>query len=309
MLLTLTASSLRSMLTASKGGKPRLALTDLPAYARDTLGLNGLNLSTDMLRGMRPEQIESLRERADRAGCACLLLIESSPQPLSDPGAAGDAAIERLARVAKAASLLGCNALAVSPSGPDDPTLIAPTALRLRKVIEVAEKLELSVLAAPTPGLLGTPERVTELLKKVGGFRVGTFPDFQAAAASADPSNYLRRLTPYASVVSATTLRWVSATAAATAAAVPAEKPAPKSRSKAGAAAAAAAAPGSDDGDYETPVRHEPYDLAPLVKALTSVGYDATLAVDYRGTGDATLGVLRSRRALEGLLQQAAGEE
>jgi hypothetical protein len=39
------------------------------------------------------------------------------------------------------------------------------------------------------------------------------------------------------------------------------------------------------------------------VNAVTAVGYDGTLAIEYRGTGDATLGVKRTRQALESLLR------
>jgi hypothetical protein len=110
----------------------------------------------------------------------------------------------------------------------------------------------------------------------VGGFRVGTFPDFQAAASVPDPVAYLRRLTPYAAVVSASTLKFAPDKAAGKAAA----------------------------DDEESGVwKHQPYDLEPLVAAILSVGYDGTLAVEYRGTGDAKVGVMRSRQALERLLE------
>jgi len=54
--------------------------------------------------------------------------------------------------------------------------------------------------------------------------------------------------------------------------------------------------------DDEASVKHVSYELEPLVKAILSVGYDGTLAVEFRGTGDAKLGVMRSRRALERFL-------
>jgi hypothetical protein len=85
---------------------------------------------------------------------------------------------------------------------------------------------------------------------------------------------YLRRLTPYASVVSASTIKFAA-----------------------------------EKGDESTgPLPHGPYELAPLVEAILSVGYDGTLAIDYRGTGDAKLGIIRSRVALERLLAVAPEE-
>jgi sugar phosphate isomerase/epimerase len=239
------------------------------------LGLHGLNISTELLTGLTRDRIERLRERADKAGCACLLLIESEPQPLGSANEdAGAAAVERLNRVVQASHVLGCSVVALRAKGEDNSESFQRTVDRLRKVVERAERLELNVLVAPTEGLTATPERVTELIKKVGGFRVGTFPDFQAAAASADPVAYLRRLTPYAAVVSASTVKFA----------------------------------GGKEGDGDDPGAHSPYDLAPLVQAIQSVGYDGTLAIEYRGTGDAKMGVIRSRVALERLLTVAPEE-
>lgn len=284
MLLTLSATSLRSMLTPAKDGKARLPLLELPEYTRQVLRLHGITLSTDLLAGLTRDQLERLRERSDKAGAACLLLVETEPQSFggaTDSGAAP--AVDRLQRVIEAGHLLGCNAVAVRIAGPDDAETLQRTADRLRKAVRRAERLELNVLIAPTTGLTSTPDRVTELIKKVGGFRVGTYPDFQAASASGDPESYLRRLTPYAAVVCASTVKFAS----------------DKS--------------GADDGDVdgEEPrklPRHTSYELQPLVDAITAVGYDGTLAIEYRGTGDATLGVKRTRLLLEGLLQQESGE-
>lgn len=277
MLLTLTATSMRSAMAKGRAGdkKPKLDLLDLPAFAREELGLHGLNLATELLAGVTRDRIERLRERADKAGCACLLLIESDPQPLGEQAeASGGGAVERLHRVVQAAHVLGCSAIALRAVGTDDPAVFQRTVDRLRKVVERAERLELNVLIAPMAGLTSTPERITDLIKKVGGFRVGTYPDFQAAAASTDPIGYLRRLTPYASVVCAATLKFK----------------------------------GEKDADPNEPAPHEPYDLTPLVEAILSVGYDGTLALDYRGTGDAKLGIIRSRVALERLLAVAPEE-
>jgi hypothetical protein len=52
-------------------------------------------------------------------------------------------------------------------------------------------------------------------------------------------------------------------------------------------------------------LRHEPYDLFPLVEAIAAVGYDGPLAVDYRGTGDLTEGIIKSRDTLLALILRA----
>jgi hypothetical protein len=42
-----------------------------------------------------------------------------------------------------------------------------------------AEKREINLLLMPTTGLLASPEKVTEIIKAVGGFRIGVLPDFR----------------------------------------------------------------------------------------------------------------------------------
>lgn len=273
MLLTLSAICLRSLLVPGRTGKVKLDLLDLPRVAREELGLHGLNLSTSLLAGVSREGLERLRERADKAGCACLLLIESDPQPFGDASeAAGAAAIERLQRVIQAGHFLGCSCVAVKlAGGSPESEVFARTIERLRRAVERAERLELNVLLSPHEGLTKSPEKVTELIKKVGGFRVGTFPDFQAAAASADPVAYIRKLTPYAAAVCASTVKFA--------------------------------------GEDKQRIEHTAYDVEALVHAVMSVGYDGTLAVEYRGTGDAKLGVIRSREVLERFLSDDSPDE
>jgi sugar phosphate isomerase/epimerase len=258
------------MLTAGRGKKPKLDLLDLPSFARETLGLAGMNLSTDLLAGADRSRLEGVRERADRSSCACLLLVEADVQPFGatqEKASAG--ATERMLRVVEAAHILGCSAAAVRIDAADDDATFLRVATRLKPVMEKAEKLDINLLISPTKGLTGRPERVTELLKKVGGFRIGTYPDFATASESKDPAAYLQRLTPYATAVSASTMKFVTS---------------------------AGAEPG--DEDLDTPVKHQPYDLRPLVEAVISVGYDGPLALDYRGTGDVTMGLIRSRDAI-----------
>ena len=99
MLLTLSASCLKSMLVTGRGKKPKLDLLDLPSFARDTLGLSGLNLSTDLLVGADRSRLEGVREKADRASCSCLLLVESDVQPFGASGEkTGLGATERMLR-------------------------------------------------------------------------------------------------------------------------------------------------------------------------------------------------------------------
>ncbi|MEM1071997.1 MAG: hypothetical protein AAGB48_00185 [Planctomycetota bacterium] len=206
MLLTLHAASVRGLLAPSRG-KPKLTLSDLPKFARQELDMNGLNLTTDLLKGATRSTLEALRETADKQRCACLLLIEPEPLRLADESdEVGGQGVDRAKRVLTAASLLGCNAAAIGVESADEDDFVDFAADRFRQIVETADKLDMSILIAPREGLTKQPERVTELIKKVGGFRVGTLPDFAEAVQADDPAAYLRKLVPYASVVCATTV-------------------------------------------------------------------------------------------------------
>lgn len=281
MLLTLSTSSLRPLLA---GRHPKLRLGDLPTYAREELGLHGLNLSTDLLKGASRETLEGLRERADKAACACLLLIESDPQPIASLNdSKGDNALERTERVLNAAHLLGCNAAAIRMTGEDSEEAFDLAIERLKMALDTAERLELNLLIAPEGGFTGDPERVTELIKKVGRFRLMTFPDFAAAAQSDDPAGYLRRLAPYAGAVGASTIRFATEPAAR--------------EDEDGMQAWGDLAPDA--------VEHTGYDLRPMLDAVRSVGFDGSLGLDYRGEGDVTIGLLMSRAAIESAIEEA----
>lgn len=335
MLLTLSASALRSLLMPQgKAKRPKMDLLDLPTFARQTLNLHGLSLSTDLLAGADRSRLEALRERADKAGAAVLLLSETSAQPFGTSPADAEAAAERTRRVIEAGQILGASAVSLPLQAKDDPKVMELVAERLKKVMERAERMDMNVLIAPSTGLTATPDKVTDLIKKVGGFRIGTFPDFQTAAAASDPLAYLRRLTPYATAVCASTVKF-------------ADKPeeiAPPVKRPAGGAAGAGlgkleellakvvggkppaadeeedeedlsaleadlAADDDDDDEEAGPIlvpRHEAYDLRAMVLAVASVGYDGPLSIDYRGSGDVTLGIERSRDALAAALVHAA---
>lgn len=272
MLLTLTASCVRGLLgsgTKGKKGAAKLDLLDLPRFVREELLLSGLNLSTDLLAGANRARLEGIRERADRASCACLLLIENEPQDLVGESAAGAA---RLVKVVEAGHILGCTAVAVKIAAKDQDDVLVKVAAKMRPVMERAEKLDMNLLIAPHTGLTERTERVTELLKKVGGFRVGTFPDFEAASKSKDAGAYLHRLTPYATVVSASTVEFA----------------------KVGKKDEESSLEAFEKGSWT----HKTYDLRAYAAAIRAVGYDGPLGIDYRGSGDVIVGVKRSREAL-----------
>lgn len=273
MLLALAARSLRSMLV---GKDASLTLTDLPRFAHEQLGLHGLMLSADLLAGRTRDDLARLRDAADRARCSCLVLLEEDPQKLA--AADGSAADERIRRVMAAASLLGCNAAGVAIDAPDTPEALDRVADRLKRLMGEAEQREINLLIMPGPlgkGLTSSPERLTELLKKIGGFRVGTMPDFAHAAKAEDMPAYLRKVTPYASAVIGSTLGFKALD--------------------------------GELADERAIIEHDGFDLAAAVEAIAAVGYDGAVGLDYRGAGDLSMGLRRSREAFSLAMEGKGG--
>ena len=180
MILTLNVDCIGSLIANPKGrGEGTLSLGDVGSFAAGELGLAGLSLPTRLLTGIDRAGLESLRERYDKARCSCLQLVESGELFLANPDVdACEASLNRVTRVMQAAHYLGCNSAAIRVTGDDSDNSLSATAQALRRVIPLAERLELNLLIAPHDGLTSSPERVTDLLKRVGGFRLGTFPDF-----------------------------------------------------------------------------------------------------------------------------------
>jgi hypothetical protein len=50
--------------------------------------------------------------------------------------------------------------------------------------------------------------------------------------------------------------------------------------------------------DAEAPT-HTTFDIVPMLAAIKAVGFEGTLAIDYKGPEDGTLGVLKGRDAIE----------
>jgi sugar phosphate isomerase/epimerase len=294
MMFSLNVNSIRDVL--KRKGKRAVAVVDLPRYTHEHLGLRALNLTTDLLKGMGQSDLERIRDNGDKCGCTCLMLAEPDAIALADPKeSVGEKGIDRMTRVIKAASLLGCNAVSLSIKAKDSEQTFDLAVERMRQILEVADKIDINVLISPMAGLTSDAERVTQMVKAIGGFRIGTNPDFAAAAATGDPVSYLRKLTPYATVVNASTMGF--------------EEPEPdaealeKAEGLTGLDALAAELEAMSD---DLPPVHTGYDLDPLVGAIKAVGFDGNIALDYRGGGDGTLGVLQSRDAIESALLAVA---
>jgi len=258
MLLTLSAGSLRSRL--AKPGKNGMTVFDLPAFTIKELKLHGLNLEASMLQKWTLQDLDRLRDCADKVACPCLVLVEDTALRLADPEyKVRQAAADRILRLAVAANRLGCNALGIHCEAPDTADALDLAADELKEIMPAVERLEINVLIAPHPGLTQTTEKLTTLIKRVGGFRIGSLPSFGAAAELGDgnPTECLRKLAPYAGAIHATV-----------------------------------------EGFNKKGV-HKGFDLATCVKAIRSVGFLNTLAIDYVGKDDPVANIEMARDLLQ----------
>lgn len=198
MLITLSVNSLTDRL---KGRHPKMTLFEVPRFTLDEFSIHGLCLQTSFLSGWDANQIDRLRDEADRVGCPWLTLVEQDAHDLVSDRRAEDA-IARMDRVLRVGHRLGCSSVAmgVKAKAEADHDLVAE---RLKQIVTAAERLELNLLLVPQEGLTETPEQLTGMIRTVGGFRIGSMPDFEVASKTADAEGYLRSLTPYASAVCA----------------------------------------------------------------------------------------------------------
>jgi hypothetical protein len=202
MLLTLATGSLRSLIGDGEG---QLTLFEVPDFAVRQLQLRGLNIQASMLAGWSLEDLDRLRDRADKAACPCLVLVEDTPLPFGSKSVTErENAAERTRRLAVGANRLGCNALALRIEARNDEASFERTAQALKEIMPTIERHELNVLLCAHEGLTAVPERLTDLIKKIGGFRIGSLPSFEDAARTGSTIDALRKLAPYAGAIHAT---------------------------------------------------------------------------------------------------------
>lgn len=273
MLLTLAVSSLRALLQAPVGGGGSLTALDVPAFAREKLNLHALNVPAWLLRGWTMNDLEKLRDVADKAACPCLFLVDDEPLDFGSANAATRAAAsDRFQRLSAAAHRLGCNAVALAVKGPSAAAAkgaedgFERTVAGLKAVIARVDRLELNVLLRPTAGYGDDPTKLTDLIKRVGGFRIGSLPDFGNANRNGHAEATLRKLAPYAGAIHATI-----------------------------------------EG-FDAEGRHLGCDLSLCVHAIRSVGYQNTLAIEYVGKGDPEADIRKAREMLAAIISGDPGD-
>jgi hypothetical protein len=202
ILLTLSAGSVRPLLEARDPRCPTIFA--VPQFVATDLELRGLNLPTDLLKGFGLSEIERLRDEADRAHCPVLLLSEEAPIDfVNRSGQTWATALDRLRRLGTAANRLGCPSIAIRIQAPDSEEAFEATAAGVKLALKEIDRFELNLLIAPHEGLTFDAGRLTDLIKKIGGFRIGSYPSFAHAHATGDLETTLRKLAPYAPAIAA----------------------------------------------------------------------------------------------------------
>lgn len=202
ILLTLAAGSLRPLLAARDPRCPDIFM--VPKFVARDLQLRGLNLPADLLSGFGIPEIDRLRDEADRAHCPVLLLSEENPIDFTERGDLWFRALDRLKRLGLAASRLGCPAIAIRAAAPATDDAFEATSTGIKAALRELDRYELNLLLAPHEGLTFDATRLTDLIKKIGGFRIGSYPSFEHAFVSGDLEKTLRKLAPYAPAIAAT---------------------------------------------------------------------------------------------------------
>ena len=194
ILMTLAAGSLKGLIDSGE-----LDLVDIPEFTMREFDLRGLNVPASMFTGCSIDVFDRLRDNADKVGCPVLILVEDTPLEFSGSGPELQSSLDRVQRLAVAANRLGCNSLTISCSAtPKDEAVFDATAAGLKQAIALIDDFDLNLLVAPCKGMTNDPDRLTDLIKKVGGFRIGSYPGFAHAHQSGDAHDTLRKLAPYA---------------------------------------------------------------------------------------------------------------
>ena len=190
VLLTLAIQSLNTLINDGKQD-----IFDIPCLAESELGLRGVMVDSEHLSGWDQGAYDIFRNNADKAKSPCLLVRDNTPMDILGDS---ESALERIHRLSIAANRLGCNALAITPKFPDEDQAVNFIIEQIRTAMIGVERLELNLLLQPCDGLTSDPDQLVEIIKQIGGFRIGTLPTFKAASATGDGISALKKLAPYA---------------------------------------------------------------------------------------------------------------
>jgi hypothetical protein len=202
IVLTLSVGALKPLLAVKDPRCP--SLMQVPEFAAKELGLRGLNIPAGLLAGRAAGDLDKIRDLSDKAGAPCLVLVEETPLAFGDPRADVKLPLEeRIRRLASAANRLGCRDIAVRCLAKNTDEAFEKVAAGIKTALQEIDRFDLNLLLVPHEGLTFEPARLTDLIKKVGGFRIGSLPSFAHAHATGDVEKTLRKLAPYAESIDA----------------------------------------------------------------------------------------------------------
>ena len=194
ILLTLALQSMNPLIE-----KGEVQIEDIPSTSSEKLDLRGIVVDADHLAGWSLDVYDKFRNFADKANSPCLIVRDNTVLKFGDQGS--EESVERIRRLSVAANRLGCNAIAIKPYFPDDEQRVAHIIEKLRSTMQYVERLELNLLLQPCEGMTSKPDSHIDIIKQVGGFRIGALPTFSAAIATGDGIGALQKLAPYAGAI------------------------------------------------------------------------------------------------------------
>ena len=194
ILLTLAMQSLNSSIEADK-----IDIKDVPRLSEEKFALRGIMLDATHLSGWSLDAYDQFRNNADKANSPCLLLRDNSIMDLSPTSS--EESKERINRLSIAANRLGCNSIAITPHFPENEEESNYIVQELRSAMQGVERLELNLLLQPCNGMTSDPSKHIEIIKQIGGFRIGALPTFASASATGNGLDALQKLAPYAGAI------------------------------------------------------------------------------------------------------------
>ncbi len=190
LLLTLAIQSLNPLIEAGNQD-----ILEVPGIASEKLELRGVMIDARHLAGWGQDSYDRFKNNGDKAKSPCLLVRDNTSMDLIG---ARELSRERIQRLSLAANRLGCNAISITPIFPTDKNAVDQIVEQLRSAMADVERLGLNLLLQPCEGLSSDPDELIEIIKQIGGFRIGALPTFIAASATGNGIDALRKLAPYA---------------------------------------------------------------------------------------------------------------
>lgn len=151
-----------------KAAKGKLRLLDLPQIMRDELDMRVIDLMTRTLASFKPDYIDDLRDRAEKAGCIITnLKMNQRGLDMASPDAATrKKALDEYKRTIDVAARLGCRWVRPSPTAkkPD----LKRLAVAYRELIDYSAPKGITLLVENAGWILNDPDGIPEVIKEVG---------------------------------------------------------------------------------------------------------------------------------------------